>query len=110
MPEGDIQVKRGDTIDFIVTCNKYFAPNVYSIRAKAFKLKNGQQDNFTWNPTISIKKKIADAMNNNAGSLLVTSWKASDEFQGSTYKPPPLNPWEKYVQVLLLSNELAYVD
>ena len=34
----------------------------------------------------------------------------SDEFQGSTYKPKPLNAWEKYVQVLLLSNELAYVD
>ncbi len=108
---GDVEVKRGDTIDFIVTCNKYFVPQAYSNSAKAFKLKNGgQQDNFTWNPTIKIKPEIAQAMEKKAGSLLVTSWTASDEFQGSTYKPKPLNAWEKYVQVLLLSNELAYVD
>ena len=110
MPEGDIPVKRGDTIDFIVTCNKYITPLALNRVAATFKLKNPQQDNFTWNPTISIKKEIADAMKKKAGSLLVTSWTASDEFQGSTYKPQPLNPWEKYVQVLLLSNELAYVD
>jgi len=108
---GDVEVKRGDTIDFIVTCNKYFVPQAYSNSAKAFKLKNGgQQDNFTWNPTIKIKPEFAQAMEKKAGSLLVTSWTASDEFQGSTYKPKPLNAWEKYVQVLLLSNELAYVD
>ena len=62
------------------------------------------------NPKVSIKQEIAQAMRKKAGSLLVSSWTASDEFQGSTYKPQPLNPWEKYVQVLLLSNELAYVD
>ena len=107
---GDIDVKRGDTIDFIVTCNKYITPLALNRVAATFKLKNPQQDNFTWNPTISIKKEIADAMKKKAGSLLVTSWTASDEFQGSTYKPQPFNPWEKYVQVLLLSNELAYVD
>jgi hypothetical protein len=59
---------------------------------------------------VKIKPEIAQAMEKKAGSLLVTSWTASDEFQGSTYKPKPLNAWEKYVQVLLLSNELAYVD
>ena len=49
-------------------------------------------------------------MKEKAPSLLITSWTASEEFQGATYKPKPLNAWEKYVQVLLLSNELAYVD
>ena len=107
---GDIDVKRGDTIDFVVTCNKYISQKALNSVATSFKLKNPQQDNFIWNPTISIKTEIAQAMKKKAGSLLVTSWTASDEFQGSTYKPQPLNPWEKYVQVLLLSNELAYVD
>ncbi len=59
---------------------------------------------------MSIKKEIAGAMNKKAGTLQVTSWQASTEFLGTTYKPKPLNAWEKYVQVLLLSNELAYVD
>ena len=59
---------------------------------------------------MSIKKEIADAINNKAGSLQITSWQASSEFLGSTYKPKPLNAWEKYVQVLLLSNEIAFVD
>ncbi len=110
LPEGDVLVKRGDTIDFIVTCNKYFAPQAYSNCAKTFKLKNGQQDNFMWNPTVKIKPTIAKDMEKKAGSQLVTTWTAADDFQGSTYKPKPLNPWEKYVQVLLLSNEVAYVD
>ena len=59
---------------------------------------------------MKIKPDIAEAMAKKSGSLQVTSWTASDEFLGSTYKPKPLNAWEKYVQVLLLSNEVAYVD
>ena len=54
--------------------------------------------------------QIADAMIKKNGSLEIISWKASTEFLGSTYKPKPLNAWEKYVQVLLLSNEIAFVD
>ena len=107
---GDVNVKRGDTIDFIVTSRKFMKPQVRQSIANLFKLKNPQQDQFTWNPKVSIKKEIAEAMEKKAGSLLVTSWTAAEEFQGATYKPKPLNPWEKYVQVLLLSNELAYVD
>jgi hypothetical protein len=107
---GDVTVKRGDTIDFIVTSRNFMQPQVRQSIANLFKLKNPQQDQFTWNPKVSIKKEIADAMEKKAGSLLVTSWTAAEEFQGATYKPKPLNPWEKYVQVLLLSNELAYVD
>jgi hypothetical protein len=107
---GDVNVKRGDTIDFIVTSRSYMKPQVRQSIANLFKLENPQQDQFTWNPKVSIKKEKADAMEKKAGSLLVTSWTAAEEFQGTTYKPKPLNPWEKYVQVLLLSNELAYVD
>jgi hypothetical protein len=106
----DIKIRRGDTIDFIITCNKNINPKTLNSIANTFKLTNPQQDNFTWNPTVSIKKEIAEVMKEKAPSLLVTSWTASEEFQGATYKPKPLNAWEKYVQVLLLSNEMAYVD
>ena len=78
--------------------------------ADQYKLKNAQQDNFTWNPKVSIKKEIAETMEQKAGSLMAISWTASDEFEGATRKVKPLNPWEKYAQVLLLSNELSYVD
>jgi len=106
----NITVKRGDTIDFIVYSGKVTNPKALATTKRNYKLNNPQQDQFTWNPTVSIKKEIADAMNKKAGSLQITSWQASSEFLGTTYKPKPLNAWEKYVQVLLLSNEIAFVD
>ena len=106
----NITVKRGDTIDFIVYSGKPLDPKALASTQRNYKLDNPQQDQFTWNPTVSIKKEIADAMNKKAGSLQITSWQASSEFLGTTYKPKPLNAWEKYVQVLLLSNEIAFVD
>ena len=78
---GDINVKRGDTIDFIVTCNKRVKQKTLNSIAAIFNLKNPQQDNFTWAPAVNINKEIAAPQT-----------------------------WRKYVQVLLLSNELAYVD
>ena len=105
-----IQVKKGDTIDFIVTSRSLMDPKLRVSIPNQFKLKNAQQDNFTWNPKVSIKKEIAETMEQKVGSLMVTSWTASDEFEGATRKVKPLNPWEKYTQVLLLSNELSYVD
>jgi hypothetical protein len=106
----NITVKRGDTIDFIVYSGKATNPNALATTKRNYKLDNPQQDQFTWDPTVSIRKEIADAMNKKDGSLQITSWQASTEFLGSTYKPKPLNAWEKYVQVLLLSNEIAFVD
>ena len=110
MNSGDIQVQTGDTIDFIVTSKGYQAPNTLTSIARQFQLENPQQDNFTWNPKVSMKSEIAEEMKKNAGSLVVSSWTASDEFEGATYKPKPLNAWEKYTQVLLLSNEVVYTD
>ena len=106
----DLQVKRGDTIDFIVTSRSTVNPTIMNSIRTRFGVKKPQQDQFTWNPSVKIKPDIAEAMAKKSGSLQVTSWTASDEFLGSTYKPKPLNAWEKYVQVLLLSNEVAYVD
>ena len=105
-----IQVKKGDTIDFIVTSRSMMDPKLRISIPNQFKLKNAQQDNFTWNPKVSIKKEIAEIMEQKTGSLMALTWTASDEFDGAARKVKPLNPWEKYVQVLLLSNELSYVD
>ncbi|MBR90512.1 MAG: hypothetical protein CMO66_04465 [Verrucomicrobiales bacterium] len=89
----NITVKRGDMIDFVVTSRNY----IY-------------QDNFRWNPVIRVTDEVKQAIESNAASKLVTEWTASDEFEGETFKAKPLTHWEKYVQVLLLSNELAFVD
>ena len=105
----EIKTQPGDTIDFIVTSKGYQKPNTLRSIATQFKLENPQQDNFTWNPKVSIKTEIAQAMQKK-GAMMITSWTASDEFEGASYKPKPLNAWEKYTQILLLSNEVSYVD
>jgi hypothetical protein len=52
-------------------------------------------DQFHWAPVIS-----------NAES----TWDARKDFSGPSPRPNYLTPWEQYVQVLLLSNEFAFVD
>ena len=80
-------------IDFVVTRKKY----IY-------------QDNFKWNPVIKVTDEIAQALAQNNGAKAITQWTASEEFEGESFKAKPLTHWEKYVQVMLLSNELAFVD
>ncbi|WP_406696569.1 PSD1 and planctomycete cytochrome C domain-containing protein [Singulisphaera sp. Ch08] len=53
-------------------------------------------DSFGWSPVV---RKIAPAP---------AEWKATSGFQGPP--TPPLNPWEEYAQVLLLTNEFMFVD
>ena len=90
---GPIPVKKGDTIDFIVHCKS-----------------NHFQDQFTWNPSVKVTAEVAQATAQKTGSMTLNEWISSEEFAGQIVKPKPLNAWEKYVQVLLLSNELAFVD
>jgi hypothetical protein len=52
-----------------------------------------ENDNFGWAPTIKQGEK---------------SWSAKDEFAGPA--PEPLNTWARYAQVLLETNEFAFVD
>ena len=81
-----VEVKRGDTIDFVV-----------SIHAS---LNN---NDFVWAPVIRTVAPTA------AGDP--KEWNAAKEFNGQTTTPEkPLNAWEKYAQVLLLSNEFLFVD
>ena len=52
-------------------------------------------DQFLWNPVIT-----ADA----------TTWEAARGFSGPGMSTQPLDPWEQYAHVLLLTNEFAFVD
>jgi hypothetical protein len=73
------EVKRGETIDFVVDCRQ-----------------DQSSDSFSWSPRIRAEGPSPNM------------WDARSDFQG----PPPttLTPWEAYAQVLLLTNEFAFVD
>ena len=77
---------------------------------------------FTWSPTIRVagaapapaKPALANSMaakiaDNNDGR----EWKASADFEVSTARASrqkPLDVWERFCQVLLLSNETMFID
>ena len=85
-----LEVQREDTIDFIV-----------DFRA------NLSNDDFKWAPTI----KVIKALSPSPPGVDVTEWNAKKDFSGPPAPPPrPLAAWEKYAQVLLLSNEFVFVD
>ncbi len=54
---------------------------------------NESYDSFEWAPTITMGGQ---------------TWSASTEFSGP--RPPPLTPWEKLAQILIMTNEFSYVD
>ncbi len=82
-----MDVKKGDTIDFVVSINKTLHSN-----------------DFLWSPTI---RSIDDP--SPAGT--VKEWIAKADFGGPATAPPKtLGAWEKYSQVLLVSNEFMFVD
>ena len=102
-----LEVKRGDTVDFINDCRNTV-----------------DYDSFNWAPVLHY---ISEAAKNPAEpgrrrgneSLISTSkmidepkeWNAKTDFSGPPKpKPKTLGPWEKYAQVLLLANELVFVD
>ena len=77
-----LEVKRGDTIDFVTDCRS-----------------NSSHDSFEWTVTLR-----AEQSSDGGGQ----QWSSADGFRGPL--PVPLGPWERYAQVLLLSNELVCVD
>ena len=80
-----VEVKRGDTIDFVTDC-----------RASV------NSDSFTWAPTI----RYAGVGEGKTDE----KWNAKADFSGPRKEFKPLTPWERYAQALLLSNELMFVD
>jgi hypothetical protein len=79
-----VRVRPGDQIDFVVDCRE-----------------NDGSDGFNWRVTL----RLADA----AGQTRV--WNSAEEFTGPPVdQEPSLSPWEKLAQVLLMSNEFAFID
>ena len=78
MTANHIEMREGDSIDFIVDIGG-----------------NLNSDQFLWEPVIE------------AGE---NPWQAKSEFSGPVPTPDYLTPWEQYAQVLLLSNEFAFLD
>jgi mono/diheme cytochrome c family protein len=76
-----VEVKRGDTIDFITSCRA-----------------NDNSDSFGWSAA------IVTSDNKN-------SWDSTTGFKSPPPAPqPPLKPLERYAQVLLMTNEFFFVD
>jgi len=85
-----VEVKKGDTIDFVVSINESLNSN-----------------DFMWSPLIRMTGP--DAVRDANG--YARQWSATREFSGPPgEEPKPLTPWEQYAQVLLLSNEFLFVD
>ena len=79
-----IGVAAGETIDFVVD-----------------SLKNANSDNFTWAPTIVFTAE---------GGEVARTWSAKKDFDTPLTPTIPLTRWEEFAQVLLLANELAFLD
>jgi hypothetical protein len=87
-----IALKQGDTIDFTVDCGR---GGDYAF------------DAFSWKVTITKEPAKTQAAGDDAGAV----WDSAAEFSGPPpAKPKPLSAWEKFAQVLLESNEFAFVD
>jgi hypothetical protein len=82
----DVRVSRGDTIDFVVDC-----------------LENENGDGFGWAPRLETAQ--AAALTGPA-----VEWNARSDFGGRSEQSAPLTAWERYAQVLLMSNEAAFLD
>ena len=82
-----VAVKKGDQIDFVVDCRG-----------------NPQYDSFTWAPVIHANSNVTTA-----GTDGPEQWSAAAQFSGNE-KAKALSPWEKYVQVLMESNEFVFID
>jgi hypothetical protein len=87
-----IPVKRGDTLDFVVGCKG-----------------DNSFDSFVWSPAIQLEAAVIRAVAAKKEAS-PSAWSAEGDFSGPMAKSEPLTPWEKYAQVLLETNEFAFVD
>ena len=83
-------MKRGDTLDCVVDFNADL-----------------NSDDFKWSPVIKPKDQPAGS----SSGEYEAEWNAKKDFGGPPEPAPkPLSPWERYAQVVLLSNEFMFVD
>jgi len=85
-----LEVKRGDFIDFVTDCRQ-----------------SVEFDSFRWSPVIQLISAPGKTATEET-----REWSARTDFSGPRKAPEkrPLTAWEKYAQVLLLANELIFVD
>ena len=98
-----ITVKRGDTIDFVTDC-----------------YQTVDHDSFDWHATITYSAARPETLQvslapeskiKNQKSQGQLTWDSKEDFGSSArLQLKPLSDWEKYAQVLLLANELVFVD
>jgi mono/diheme cytochrome c family protein len=84
-------VKKGDTVDFIVDCRN-----------------DPTGDTFRWAPIVSMIDAESKAAMITAGEPMV--WDAKANLVDPAKLPRTIGAWEKFAQVLLMSNEFAFVD
>jgi len=84
-----LEIKRGDRIDFVADCRE-----------------SVEYDTFNWSPLVKYVSGGATAASDQP-----REWNAKADFGGPPKeRPKSLGAWEKFAQVLLLSNELFFVD
>lgn len=82
------EVKKGDTLDFVTDCRA-----------------NSTADTFKWSPVIQMMDGEPQVETGQP-----TVWDAKQNFADPLKLPKTLNAWEELAQVLLLSNEFAFLD
>jgi hypothetical protein len=83
-----IAVRRGDTLDFVVDCRA-----------------DENSDGFEWAPKLRLLDEAAGAP-----AAAAMTWDAAADFSGPQPPARPLSRLERYAQVVLMSNEFAFVD
>ena len=78
----DVSLNKGDTIDFVVDLHQGLNSDMF---------KSSEEIKYLRSET-------------------PLAWNAKKDFGGPTTPKKPLDAWEKYAQVLLLSNEFMFVD
>ncbi len=81
-----VRVLRGDTLDFVVDC-----------------LADENSDGFRWAPKVELIDPLPPG-------VAPPSWDARTDFGGPGAAVHPLNRWERYAHVLLMSNEAVFID
>ncbi len=90
-PVAEVEVRAGDTLDFVTD-----------------PLASPDHDSFAWAPVLKLLRAAAGA---GANAMRGDSWNATKDFTTAPSAPAQaLTPWGKLAQVLLLSNEFAFVD
>jgi len=116
-----IELKRGDTLDFVTDCRASVSFDTFHwapvIKLVSEASKPGRADlpvgpDPRQRVPTGFKEPKRELGTKKAAPEAATEWNAHVNFAGppKPVEKPGLSPWEKFAQVLLLSNELMFVD